>query len=168
MDNFDMITLTDTHLQRLHAEAARLAEDADRHLAAAEGSDDPDDWDAWKEADGVAAGFRLALQDLAREAADPDPTPPAPALSYDDWRDVYRPVSNTLRTDAPFDGCMFETFSPELDAVAAADPACVWTIVDGEDGSLWLLSGCHPVNRLGYLVTEGTWQGDGPLDIPLD
>lgn len=163
-----MITLTDTHLLRLHAEAARLAEDADRRLAAAEDSDDPDDWDAWKEADGIAAGFRLALQELAREAADPEPTPPAPALSYDDWRDAYRPVLNTLRTDAPFDGCMFETFGPELAAVAAADPACVWTIVDGEDESLWLLSGCHRVDRLGYLVTERPWRGDGQLDIPLD
>ena len=38
-----MITLTDIHIQRLHAEAARLSEDADRRLATAEDSDDPDD-----------------------------------------------------------------------------------------------------------------------------
>jgi hypothetical protein len=169
MDDFIMITLTDTHLQRLHAEAARLAEDADRRLAAAEDSDDPDDWDAWKEADGIATGFKLALQEITREAADPEPTPPAPALSCDDWRDAYRPVSNTLRTNAPFDGCMFETFGPELDAVTAADPACVWTIVstDDDDG-LYLLSGFHFVNRLGYLITERPWQGDGQLDIRVD
>lgn len=163
-----MITLTDIHIQRLHAEAARLSEEADRRLATAEDSDDPDDWDAWKEADGIAAGFKLALQAVAREAANSEPTPTAPAVSYDDWRDTYRPVRNTLRTDAPFDGLMFETFGPELDAVAAADPACVWTIVDGEDGDLWLLSGCHLVNRLGYLITERPWQGDGQLEIRLD
>ncbi len=109
MDDFIMITLTDTHLQHLHAAAARLAEDADRRLATAEASDDPDDWDAWKEADGIATGFKLALQEIAREAADPEPTPPAPALCYDDWRNAYRPVPNTLRADAPFDGLMFET-----------------------------------------------------------
>lgn len=164
-----MITLTHIHLQRLHAEAARLAEDAERRLAAAEDSDDPEDWDAWKEADGIATGFKLALQELAREAANPEPTPPPPALSYDEWRDAYRPVRNTLRTDAPSDGCMFETFGPELDAVRAADPACVWTLVssDGDDG-LYLLSGFHFVNRLGYLVTERPWQGDGQLDIRID
>lgn len=163
-----MITLTDTHLQRLHAEAARLAEDADRRLAAAEDSDDPDDWDAWKEADGIATGFNLALQELAREAANPEPTPPAPALSYDDWLDAYRPIRNSLRPAAPFDGLMFETFGLELDAVAAADPACVWTIVDGEDESLWLLSGCHFVNRLGYFITERPWSGIKQLEIRLD
>jgi hypothetical protein len=168
MDDFIMITLTDTHLHRLHAEAARLAEDADRRLAAAEDSDDPDDWDAWKEADGIATGFKLALQDLAREAADPEPTPPAPALTYDDWRDAYRPIPNALRSAAPFDGLMFETFGPERDAVAASDPACVWTIVDGEDESLWVLSGCHFVNRLGYFITERPWAGAKPVEIALD
>ncbi|MFN6951352.1 MAG: hypothetical protein ACK4NE_01990 [Albidovulum sp.] len=89
-------------------------------------------------------------------------------LTFDDWRDAYRPIRNTLRPAAPFDGLMFETFGPELDAVAAADPACVWTIVDGEDESLWLLSGCHFVNRLGYLITERPWSGIDQLEIRLD
>jgi hypothetical protein len=168
MDDFIMITLTDTHLHRLHAEAARLAEDADRRLAAAEDSDDPDDWDAWKEADGIATGFKLALQALTREAANPEPTPPEPALTYDDWRDAYRPILNTLRRHAPFDGCMFETFGTERDRVAAADPACIFTIVEAEDESLWLLSGCHRVNRLGYFITERPWSGIEQLEIRLD
>jgi hypothetical protein len=169
MDDFIMITLTDIHMQRLHAEAARLSEDADRRLATAEDSDDPDDWDAWKEADGIATGFKLALQEVAREAANPEPTLPGPAVSYDDWRDAYRPVRNTIRTDAPFDGLMFETFGPELDAVRAADPACVWTLVSSDDDDgLYLLSGCHFVNRMGYLVTERPWAGDGQLEIRLD
>ncbi len=76
-----MITLTDIHMQRLHAEAARLSEEADRRLATAEDTDDSDDWDEWKEADGIAAGYKLALQDVVREAADPEPAPPTPALS---------------------------------------------------------------------------------------
>lgn len=164
-----MTTLTDIHLQRLHAEAARLAEDADRRLAAAEDSDDPDDWDAWKEADGIATGFKLALQEVAREAASPEPTPPAPTVSFDEWRDAHRPVLNNIRKDAPFDGLMFETFGPELDAVRAANPACVWTLVSSDDDDgLYLLSGCHFVNRMGYLVTERPWAGDGQLEIRLD
>lgn len=164
-----MITLTDIHMQRLHAEAARLSEDADRRLATAEDSDDPDDWDAWKEADGIATGFQLALQAVAHEAANPEPTPPAPAVSFDEWRDAYRPVRNTIRTDAPFDGLMFETFGPELDAVAAAHPACVWTLVSSDDDDgLYLLTGFHFVNRMGYLVTERPWAGEGQLEIRLD
>jgi len=164
-----MITLTDIHMQRLQAEAARLSEDADRRLATAEDTDDSDDWDAWKEADGIAAGFKLALQELAREAANPEPPPPAIAVSYDDWREAHRPVLNTLRKDAPFDGCMFETFGHELDAVRAADPACVWTLVSSDDDDgLYLLSGFHFVNRLGYLIIERPWAGEDQLDIRLD
>lgn len=164
-----MINLTDIHMQRLHAEAARLSEEADRRLAQAEDSDDSDDWDAWKEADGIAAGFKLALQAAAREAANPEPTPPAPALSYDEWRDAYRPVRNTIRKDAPFDGLMFETFGPELDAVKTADPACIWTLVSSDDDDgLYLLSGFRFVNRLGYLITECPWAGEDQLDIRLD
>lgn len=74
-----------------------------------------------------------------------------------------------MRTDAPFDGCVFETFGPELDAVRAADPACVWTLVSSDDDDgLYLLTGCHFVNRLGYLITERPWQGDGQFDIHVD
>jgi hypothetical protein len=50
------ILLTDDQLTKLHAETARLTEEAERLLEAAEATDDPDDWDAWKEADGIAAG----------------------------------------------------------------------------------------------------------------
>lgn len=58
------IILTDDQLTKLHAETARLTEEAERLLAAAETSDDPDDWDAWKEADGIAAGHALAIQSM--------------------------------------------------------------------------------------------------------
>lgn len=64
---------------------------------------------------------------------------------------------------------MFETFGPELGAVRAADPACVWTLVDGDDDdSFYVLSGWHLVNRLGYFITERPWVGEGQLDIRLD
>ena len=58
------IILTDDQLTKLHAESARLTKEAERLLAAAEATDDPDDWDAWKEADGIAAGHALAIQSM--------------------------------------------------------------------------------------------------------
>ena len=58
------IILTDDQLTKLHAETARLTIEAERLLEAAETSDDPDDWDAWKEADGIAAGHTLAIQSM--------------------------------------------------------------------------------------------------------
>src|SRR5690606_11701593 len=154
---------------RLHAEAARLSLDADRLLADAEDSDDPYDWDAWKEADGIAAGFKLALQEVAREAADPEPTPHEPSLTHTAWCADYRPRINPFRdrADAPLGGTMFEAFGPELDAVRAADQACVWTLVQDGTG-LYILSGIHVANRLGYFVTERPWSGDGPAEIRVD
>ena len=33
----------------------------------------------------------------------------------------------------------------------------VWTVVEGEDGNWWALTGFHIVNRLFYLVSEQEW-----------
>lgn len=164
-----MITLTDTNMQRLHTEAARLSEEADRRLATAEDTNDSDDWDTWKETDGIAAGFKLALQEVVREAENPDPTPPVPVLTYDDWRNQYRPIANTVTANASFDGTMFETYGPELDAVRAADPTCVWTLVGCDDSdALYVISGGHLVNRLGHFITERPRAGEDNVEILVD
>lgn len=89
------------------------------------------------------------------------------SLTYEDWIEQYRPIANTVAKYAPFDGLMFETYGTAAAAVAAADPACVWTIVDvGTDG-LWLLSGGHWVNRLGYFITERPWTAEHTAEICL-
>lgn len=62
------IILTDDQLTKLHEETAHLTEEAERLLAAAEISDDLDDWDAWKEADGIAAGHALAIQSMTDDS----------------------------------------------------------------------------------------------------
>lgn len=51
------------------------------------------------------------------------------------------------------DGCLFETYGEELDFVRQQDPRTVWTLVDGDDGDQYLLSGYHLVNRIGYLLS---------------
>ena len=50
-------------------------------------------------------------------------------------------------------GCLFETFGEELDFVRKQHPSTVWTLVDGEDGDMYVHSGVHFVNRIGYLVS---------------
>jgi len=50
-------------------------------------------------------------------------------------------------------GCLFETFGEELDFVRKQHPSTIWTLVDGEDGDMYLHSGMHFVNRIGYLVS---------------
>jgi hypothetical protein len=50
-------------------------------------------------------------------------------------------------------GCHFETCGAEWDFVRRQDPRTIWTLVDGEDGDLSVRSGCHFLNRLGYLLS---------------
>lgn len=50
-------------------------------------------------------------------------------------------------------GCLFETYGEELDFVRQQDPCTIWTLVDGDDGDQYVLSGFHLVNRIGYLVS---------------
>lgn len=66
-------------------------------------------------------------------------------------------------TDTEFE----QQFTPVPDAAGdlvrgsdeGLDPTStkLWTIVDGDDGGLWALSGWHYVNRIGYLITEEDW-----------
>jgi len=47
------------------------------------------------------------------------------------------------------EGCFFETYGEQLDIVIAADPLCIWTILDSDD----VVSGYHVANRAGYLIS---------------
>lgn len=77
-------------------------------------------------------------------------------LSLDAFVEKYKPQQNHLDSNASWDGCMFETYGPELEYVQQIQqqaPGRVWTIVDC-DGELFVSSGFHLVNRFGYLITE--------------
>lgn len=53
----------------------------------------------------------------------------------------------------------------EFDEVKAYPHKRVWTIVEGESGSLWAQTGYHIVNRVCYAVTEEEWtEEDEPVD----
>lgn len=68
----------------------------------------------------------------------------------------FKPIKNPHDSNASYDGCMFETFGVEHDAVLKANqtnPLTVWTIQDC-NGLLFIGNGYHFVNRMGYLITE--------------
>lgn len=87
-------------------------------------------------------------------------------LSLDAFDAQYKLRTNHLHPAAGWDngegaGCLFETFGQELAFVRSQDPRAVWTLIDGDDGDQYLLSGFHLVNRIGYLIStapvpEGT------------
>jgi hypothetical protein len=51
-------------------------------------------------------------------------------------------------------GCLFETYGEEFAFVMQQDRRCVWTWIDGDEGDMFVISGLHFVNRIGYLVSE--------------
>lgn len=70
-------------------------------------------------------------------------------LSEDEFDAQY-----TVVTDA--DG---DTVRPDHAGIDA-DSKHLWTVVEGDDDSLYALNGVHLVNRIGYLVTEEPWGED--------
>jgi hypothetical protein len=51
-------------------------------------------------------------------------------------------------------GCLFDTSGPEFEYVRRYDPRKVWTLVDGDDGDLYLINGLYLINRVGYLLSR--------------
>ena len=79
------------------------------------------------------------------------------------WDAKYKPQDNH------FDGAdKFETYGRDLDYVRSVhdtDPRRVWTLVDGDDGNLYIVDGFHLVNRINYFVTELPFEGKF-LEVP--
>ena len=79
-------------------------------------------------------------------------------LTEDEFDATYPLLTNHLNPSAGWAigderGCLFETFGDELAFVREQDTNTVWTLLDGDDGDLYLASGYHFVNRIGYLVS---------------
>ncbi len=77
---------------------------------------------------------------------------------------AYKPVKNHMDDNAPYTGCMYETFGQELYYVFMASKSeelgrKVWTIVEGDEGQSYV-AGFHYVNRLGFLITEREWPSE--------
>jgi len=77
-------------------------------------------------------------------------------MTEDEFWDQYKPIKNPFNEGYGFDGCMFETFGPDLTYVqdtASVSEGFVWTVLDGDEG-LTIVSGMHHVNRFGFIITE--------------
>jgi hypothetical protein len=80
-------------------------------------------------------------------------------------------VPNHLDPNCGFDlgngGCLFAPTGAEYRHVKAQDPRTVWTLIEA-DGLLFIESGLHIVNRLGYLVTRVPAPPNTAYSVPLD
>jgi hypothetical protein len=81
-------------------------------------------------------------------------------MTEDEFDQQYKLLPNHLNPNASSgfgdsgEGCLFETFGEELAFVRQQCPRTIWTIIDGEDGDLYVVSGYHFVNRIGYVVSK--------------
>ena len=90
-------------------------------------------------------------------------------MNEDQFYEMYKPQVNHLDDNASFDGCMYETYGEELDYVynLSQKENRVWTIVEGDNDTMFICAGLHLVNRIGFLVTEEPWE-DPNLEVQLE
>jgi len=78
-------------------------------------------------------------------------------MTKGEWFDFYKPIRNPVADESDaMDGCLFETYGSELEAVIAYPENQIWTYIE-EDGTRSIVNGKWLVNRIGYLVTEKPW-----------
>jgi hypothetical protein len=94
-------------------------------------------------------------------------------LTEDEFDQQYPLLPNHLSPNASWvigdgPGCLFETYGEELAFIRRQDPRFVWTLIDGDDGDPWVVSGMHFVNRIGYLVSTVPVAGDQLIEVKLE
>ena len=93
-------------------------------------------------------------------------------ITEDQFHEQYQLRPNHINAGAGWTigeggGCLFETYSPEFDFVRRYDLTKVWTLVDGDDGDMYLVSGLHYVNRVGYLISHESVPDDTCVQVQL-
>jgi hypothetical protein len=86
----------------------------------------------------------------------------------DAWAATYVPIDNHIANDCREGTDRFETYGKELEfvlSVANTEPNRVWTLVEGDDGNLFIISGYHLVNRLNYFITAKPFEGES-FEVP--
>lgn len=93
-------------------------------------------------------------------------------LTEDEFDEQYPLIENHFDPHATwaFDdgrGCLFGTYGEEVRFVSRQDPRRIWTLVDGDDGNQYVISGFHFVNRIGYLVSKTPAPEGVTIEVPI-
>jgi hypothetical protein len=99
-------------------------------------------------------------------------------LTEHEFDTLFNPIKNHLVKNASWNGCLYETYGPELDFVLSKiDENLVITIIecstaveDIEDEEacvdMYLSTGYHYVNRIGYLILDKPYEFE--FEVKLD
>lgn len=88
-------------------------------------------------------------------------------MTEDQFWDIFRPQKNHLADDAAHNGCMYETYDEEFEFVRRQDANHIWTIVEGDNDTMFFCKGFRFVNRLGFFITEVPWD-ETTQDVKCD
>ena len=75
-------------------------------------------------------------------------------LNIEDWERIFEPIQNQFSNE---NIDHFETYGEELEFVQTHKDNQIWTLIDGNDGKLYIEAGYHLCNRVHYFVTKNTW-----------
>jgi len=75
-------------------------------------------------------------------------------LHEDTFYEYFDPILHAGTMCDIFGGHGLETYGKDLEIVRSYDPNYLWTVVDGESDSQWIIPGYHYVNRVCYLLTK--------------
>lgn len=95
------------------------------------------------------------------------------ALTEDEFDTRFPLVENRFNPNSSWavgegTGSLFETYGQELDFVRQQASRYVWTLIDGDDGNLYVVSGPHFVNRIGYLISQVPIPENTFIEVRLD
>ena len=79
-------------------------------------------------------------------------------INFEEFVEQYKPVRNSNAEFSAYDGHMFETYGNDIARVKETLNEKVWTLIDGEDETSWVIPGFHFVNRFGYFITKVPWE----------
>jgi hypothetical protein len=88
-------------------------------------------------------------------------------LTEEQFEEQFTTVKNHIDTNASWDGCMFETFGEESEHINSVSHKNVWTIVEGDDDTIFISNGIRLVNRMGFLITREEWIGETDVEIDM-
>lgn len=94
-------------------------------------------------------------------------------MGEDEWAEKFKPVPNRINAYAGWNfggrrGCLFETYGKEFEFVKAQATNRVWTLIDGDEGGQFIVSGLHYVNRVGYFVTANPLPSDCDVEVVIE
>ena len=75
-------------------------------------------------------------------------------LHEDAFYAFFKPIPQSNSQFGTWGGFGLETYGEDLRIIRNHDPDFVWTVVDGDSGDQWLVSGVQYVNRTCHLITE--------------